>query len=219
MIENEQTDLLRESWEATCFKYTSNAVIIAEEFTNIISRYQEPHRHYHNCQHILELLDLIMEYTAEEYHDIHIFTAFYHDVVYEPGYTDNEIKSAEFAVKSLEKLGVPVDIIQAVEEIILATQKHEWLGENIPNQLTIFLDIDRVILGAKPERFQEYCRQIRAEFSHFPDEIFIPARVSFLNGLIISEKIFFTSVISQVFENQLIDNVNNEILKFNTLGF
>mgnify|MGYP001801031331 CR=1 FL=1 len=132
-MNNKEIEILRVSWETTCSKYTTDTDLIANELSEIISRYQETHRHYHNCQHIVELLERIAQYTSEEHQDVHIFTAFYHDVIYVPGRSDNESRSAQFAAESMARLRVPRTIVAGVEEIILATQKHEWFDENIPN--------------------------------------------------------------------------------------
>ena len=113
--------------------FTENRLLIQSQFEEIINRYEESHRHYHTCQHIEEILHLIDQSVEQKNKPIHVFAAFFHDVVYVPGRSDNEIKSAELAENFLKELKVPNTIIESVNEIILATQSHQWFDENIPN--------------------------------------------------------------------------------------
>lgn len=133
MKENELISILRKSWIATCSSYSNDVLLIQNQFEGIIVRYQEPHRHYHTCQHIGEILQLIDQSVEPKNKHIHVFAAFFHDVVYVPGQSDNEIRSAELAEEYMQLLKIPQPIIDGVEEIILATQMHQWFDENIPN--------------------------------------------------------------------------------------
>jgi len=133
MIKRDQYKLLKKSWERTCSKYTDDVMLISDCFEEIYSKYDEPHRAYHNHQHILELLELIEENTLAENKEVHVFAAFFHDVIYNPGSTKNEFDSAEYGESVMQRMNVSSQVISAVSERILATQTHQWFDENIPN--------------------------------------------------------------------------------------
>lgn len=67
------------------------------------------------------------------------------------------------------------------------------------------------ILGANPIRFQEYCEQVPLEFNRYPDEIFNVGRIFFLENVLKSKKIFMTDYFNQLFSNQLVINLLDEL--------
>ena len=70
--------------------------------TTIFQYYQETHRAYHNLSHIYNLLKL------SEQLDIYNRNAFemaiwYHDIIYQPHFKDNEAKSAALFLKHFDE--------------------------------------------------------------------------------------------------------------------
>lgn len=124
---------LKQSWEAVAASYCQDHSVIASLFEDIYSRYAESHRAYHSHQHIVELLQLIDDHTDREHRNVHVMAAFFHDIVYVPGNNDNEWQSSVLAGEMMTRLGVSEAEIDAVSQIIMATQNHEWFDPSVPN--------------------------------------------------------------------------------------
>ena len=58
-------DILKEYWNSILLKYTSDTLYADELFSNIICKYSEDNRHYHNTTHIQKMLDLSLEFSTE----------------------------------------------------------------------------------------------------------------------------------------------------------
>lgn len=90
---------------------------------------QESYRHYHNLNHVANIIKLINEFDfggkGEWYHDkaILLSAAIFHDIVYNPRSKTNEEDSAKFAVEIL-KGDEEEFIIEEIVDIILATKTH-----------------------------------------------------------------------------------------------
>src|SRR3954469_6456727 len=78
----------------------------------LLRRWSEPHRGYHNVDHLAAVLDTIGEYAATAGDaDAVRLAAWYHDAVYDPARADNEAASAALAVTELTALGVGAGIV------------------------------------------------------------------------------------------------------------
>lgn len=146
-----------------------NQKLVKKYFNELVKRYNEPDRYYHNLEHIKYLIDQInsLELITRD-RQILIYSAFYHDSIYIVNGSKNEEKSAKLAVSQLSMLKMDPQIIASVERTILATTNHE--SSNELSQL--FLDIDLSILAAKTTTYEKYKRCIRKENSHFITDLY-----------------------------------------------
>ena len=76
-----------------------------ETYEDIIRRWNEPHRFYHNIDHLNYLIKLFEQLYADDKIDGNllnklIIVAFFHDVIYDPSKTNNEEKSIEYFVNN-----------------------------------------------------------------------------------------------------------------------
>lgn len=67
----------------------------------IYEMYTEPHRHYHNLNHIARMFQTAAEQKIE-LSEMQIWAIWFHDIIYEVGANDNEERSAEVVGKRLE---------------------------------------------------------------------------------------------------------------------
>jgi predicted metal-dependent HD superfamily phosphohydrolase len=171
----------------------------------LMSAYNSPHRHYHSLQHLRECLDLFERHAtaADEPAEIEI-ALWFHDAVYDITATDNEAKSAELATTSLTAAGVNPDKIARIHEHILAT-RHSALPVGRDQQLLV--DIDLAILGANRERFAEYERQVREEYSWVPSPIFQHTRAAILREFLARSPIYNTPALREELEARARDNL------------
>ena len=178
-------------------------------FNNLVAAYSDRDRHYHNLQHVQNLLDLLTEVkdSCQCFEGLQL-TAWFHDYIYIPQAKDNELQSALYAENVLNKLNLDRDIIRSVKQIIISTQKHQPLMEGIDN--LIFLDADLAILGATSDRYQKYAREIRKEYSYLSDRDYQQGRKRVLASFISKPRIYYTDYFYRKLEQQARDNIQTE---------
>ena len=165
----------------------------------LITAYTEPQRAYHNIQHIVECLALFQNIESELNDPIAVETAiWFHDVIYEPKASDNELQSAEL-MKQLCNTFLSEQQIEKVYQWIIATQKHQSSDDHDLNSL---LDIDLAILGSSAERFAEYQQQIQFEYAWVESGVYQVKRKQFLQQFEQMNPIFQTSYFNQRLEKQ-----------------
>lgn len=199
---------LKNDWQQHLKTYCSDQSKIEEIFHTLFEKYSEQHRAYHNLSHINYLLESLKNLELTDFDTIYL-AAWFHDVIYEPKRNDNEIQSAKLAVELLPRLNLPVEKIRKIEQIILATQKHN--AENLDNDGKLFLDLDLSILGADENTYRNYSQAIRQEYSHVPNILYRHGRRKVLENFLKRDIIFFTKFGRDQFENQARLNLANEI--------
>lgn len=180
---------------------------IDKELSAIVGRYSERRRHYHNLQHVIQLLGLCSELEIED-PDI-VLAAIYHDIIYKPGSSRNEEKSADYARKSLVRLDVDLDRVERVCEMILATSNH-LAPQDHPEKQT-FLDLDLSILGSSLEDYRAYSKGVRKEHPWLPGFLFRKKRRQFLEKVLAEECIFHTDLFREKFEDSARANIEWEL--------
>ncbi|RIH83932.1 hypothetical protein Mlute_02044 [Meiothermus luteus] len=148
----------------------------------LLVRYAEPHRCYHNLAHLEHLLGLLPQDPRLE------LAAWFHDAVYDPTRTDNEEESARLAQKRLAALGLSEGLIGEVARVIRATRTHRAEDP----LAALFLDADLAILGAQPKTYARYAQAIRREYAWLPEAIFRERRAAVLRGFLSRPRIYQT---------------------------
>jgi predicted metal-dependent HD superfamily phosphohydrolase len=169
-------------------------------FDELVRRYEEPHRAYHTLQHLREcftLLDVTRD-AADRPHEVEL-ALWFHDAIYDTHRSDNEEQSADLAKRSMLAGRVDPAIVQRVKSLIMAT-KHDQPCRS--RDEAVLTDIDLAILGSDPERFAEYERQIRVEYSWVPDQQFRDGRAAILRRFLERDSIFQTESFRKQFEIQ-----------------
>lgn len=204
-----------EQWQSTWNKLGLRAPE-AQVFDSIMQAYSEPHRHYHTVRHLEECFAKLEELQAEAVHIGEIELAlWFHDAIYNVKRHDNEEKSAAWAVSCLRQANAPDEVIQHVHSLILATRHH---GPTTDGDASVLLDVDLSILGAPPERFQEYEQQIRDEYRHVPLPLFAYKRKMVLEAFLKRPRIFDSSVFLDRYELQARNNIGNALLRLQSLA-
>ncbi|MCW3109308.1 MAG: hypothetical protein JWQ09_3814 [Segetibacter sp.] len=205
-------DYVKEKWkQLTAF---SKKEEIKEQLWNeIVYRYAEQHRHYHNLTHIAFLYSLCDKYIDRISNPaVTGFAILYHDIVYDTYRPDNEEQSAALAETHLKQLNVNAKIIDNIKAFIIATKDHKIpTGYSLQNDLGLFLDFDIAILGAEPETYQAYSEKIRQEYLKYPDKVYKEGRKQALKKVLESEKIFITNDFIETMEVAARQNINREV--------
>jgi len=188
----------------------NNEQVLEKLWINIIQKYSEPHRFYHNLQHLEALFHWFDVYTQELIHPNAVaYAIFYHDFIYSPDKNDNEEQSALVAVEALQQLKLSMDFIQRVEFYIRSTKAHHFY-KGSDNDLNYFLDFDLSILAAEREVYKLYFQNIRKEFAHVPDEQFRWGRGSYVKNWLRLPHLFFTGSFREK-ERQARENLRWEL--------
>lgn len=174
--------------------------------------YSAPGRYYHTLQHVIEMLASLQNHANLAILDWRrralFAAAIYHDIVYNPLAKDNEEKSVEL-FKELSKDGdYSSEEIRFISALVMATKNHES-DDPLHN---LFNDADLSILAAKPDRFNEYERQIRAEYSFAPDALYNKGRGEFVQEMLSRPVIFTTKEYSE-YETAARTNLTNLLNK------
>lgn len=179
-----------------------------ELFSRLVAAYGESHRRYHTEQHLSECLGHFSEALdcATQPGEVEI-ALWFHDAIYDLRGKDNEERSADWAGRALEQAGADDALRRRVRALIMAT-RHEALPCGKDEQLLV--DVDLAILGAAPERFEEYGRQVRAEYSWVPGFIYRSKRKEILRSFLARESIYSTDHFKARYEAQARANLARE---------
>ena len=175
----------------------------------LIARYQEAHRHYHTVQHLdecfarLDEVDVAIEPAPEVE-----LALWYHDAIYDTHRQDNEAQSAALAHSDGERAGLPEAVLARVDALILAT-RHDAAPATPDARLLV--DVDLAILGAPVEGFDEYERQIGAEYAWVPGPLFRRTRREILEGFLTRPRIYATEAFHARFEDAARANIARSI--------
>lgn len=186
---------------------------IADCWQNIVTHYQQPHRHYHTLHHIqalLEQFDGIKDQLKQP--ESVLLAIFYHDVIYQtqdkPAMS-NERQSAAYFIAELGGF-LPIDLQNRVVELIIATEKHE-LADTNDSDMAYFLDMDLRILGQTDLVYQAYCQKIRLEYQHVAKVLYNFSRKKALKRFLDRKRLYFTQRFSTQYEQQARQNIKSEI--------
>jgi predicted metal-dependent HD superfamily phosphohydrolase len=179
------------------------------EFRDLIARYSEPHRKYHTIQHLDECFDKLRELRADAVHPEEIELAlWFHDAIYDVRRQDNEARSAQLARSAIRAAGLPTAVADRVHAMVMST-RHDAAPSGTDER--ILVDVDLSILGAAPERFDEYERQVREEYRWVPGPVFRARRRSILQGFLDRPTIFNTQAFIDAYEAQARANIERSM--------
>ena len=186
---------LRKRWQQL-FPVSNESEVI-ESFHDLEVQYAQSGRHYHTFKHIEQLLSLSDRFgSLVQDKKIVDLAIFFHDAVYIPGSSHNEIESAEMASITLIKLGSEKEIRDKIIEYILATKDH-FSVETGDQDLKFFLDFDLDILSSESDVYQQYAVDIRKEYAAIPDVMYKQGRLLFLTKALQLPHLFFTEEFRQ----------------------
>lgn len=178
---------------------------LANEFAALSQRYAEKHRHYHTAQHIAECLARFDEaHTLCEHADEVELALWFHDAIYEPRAKDNEAQSAAWAQRVMQAAGLTREAAQRVRALILKTC-HNAQAET--RDEAVLIDIDLAILGAETARFDEYEKQVRAEYAWVPDFLFNRTRRKILDEFLARPALYTTPHFNAAREKKARENL------------
>ena len=181
---------------------------------DIAARYNEPQRAYHTLKHIQQLFEQL-DQIKDKLYEPHIIALalYYHDVIYDSRRSDNELKSAEYAVEALKDY-LSAEQCQHIYALIMMTATHqlnEWTDPNKDSDAAYLLDMDLSILGAPWSEYQQYAQAVHKEYAHIAKEDYRTGRIAVLEKLLMPPMLYLTEYYHARLEEQARHNLKHEI--------
>jgi predicted metal-dependent HD superfamily phosphohydrolase len=201
---------LTDRWRAACrgAGATAGDGEVDDAGRDLLHRWAEPHRRYHDTAHLLAVLDVVDDCAGS---DRARLAAWFHDAVYDPraGGDANERASAALATQVLPGLGVPAAVAADVARLVLLTAGHAVAPGDDDGAL--LCDADLAVLGRTPQRYAEYTARIRQEYAHVPDAAFRAGRAAVLRSLLALPALFHHPDLAARWEAQARTNLSAEL--------
>lgn len=192
------------------------------------SFYRQPHRHYHNLEHLahcfseLEWLQLAEPRIQRYVKNIAVvrWAIWFHDAIYDPNkanpsrHLSDESNSAFMAKEILKSKGHSQTFVHSVFCAILETNP-EYVTFDIDGSIVV--DIDRSILGRPKHEFDTYCDGIAKEFAWVPHELYLTKRIEFLRGMLNRSPLYCTIPFRVKYEELAKQNLDREIRRLEAL--
>ncbi len=130
----------------------------APRIDQVLAFYDEPHRRYHDREHIGEMLDTALGLGA-------ILTPaqglalLFHDAVYVPGAARGANEAMSAQLLRVYAHGLALDCIERAARIVTDTAEHEPSSF----EAEFVLDLDLLRLAAPPMQFERFSRAVLAE--------------------------------------------------------
>ncbi len=162
--------------------------------------YSESHRHYHTGDHIIDCLsklDSVIE-LAENAAEVE-FAIWFHDAIYKPYASDNELKSADWAKRFLESSSSNKINAENVHRHIMATL-HNAPANNSDSNLLV--DIDLSILGSESDIYQSFETSVKKEYKWVPNFIYRKKRRAILLSFLERDTIYSNNYFQEKYEKK-----------------
>jgi predicted metal-dependent HD superfamily phosphohydrolase len=178
--------------------------------TDIVARYGEPHRRYHNLTHVRAVVRdavTLVPLSSREKAEL-ILAACAHDVVYDAVPGTDEQRSADWARDWLAQSNL-TSVADRVSDLVLATIKHTASADD-PVACAL-LDADLAILAATPQDYDTYAAAVRQEYSAVDDDAWRTGRSRVLSSLLDRDRLYLTPAGHDRWEAQARHNLSREL--------
>lgn len=157
----------------------------------LLGRWREPHRGYHDERHLAEVLVAVEELAGPALPPVVVLAAWYHDAVYEGRPGDDEEASARLVETELAALSVADETVAEVARLVRSTAAHDLPTDGRSDEAVLH-DADLWILASPAERFDEYCADVRREYAHVDDEDYRRGRRAVLEPFVERGRLYAT---------------------------
>jgi predicted metal-dependent HD superfamily phosphohydrolase len=176
---------------------------------DLLARYDEPHRRYHDRRHLAEVLAALRRLTAGQAVPVEVVcAAWLHDAVHD-GRDDDEERSAVLAIRLLTDLDVAPHVVDEVARLVRMTLTHEPAPDDVRGAL--LSDADLAVLGADPERYALYAADVREEYAHVDDDAYRSGRTAVLRSLLDRPRLYVTEEGHRMWDTTARRNLRDEI--------
>ena len=176
--------------------------------SDLLERWNEPRRRYHNETHLRAVLRAVdaLEADGEPFDGTEVrLAAWLHAAVFDPAGSESNSRSAEYAELVLD----PAAPVEEVARLVRLMGGHR-VGPGDLNG-AVLSDADLAVLGADPETYDTYSADVRHEFAHVPGERYVAGRTAALEGLLERRSVYRTRAGRDRWEKQAHANLNREL--------
>ena len=184
-------------------------------YEQLIRLYSEPQRHYHTLNHLKHCLgqfdrasDHMDDPTAVE------IALWFHDAIYDPHASDNELKSAELFLQLTED-ALEADFSRKVYALIMITM-HQQPPQTLDEKFIV--DIDLSSFALPWEEFKQDSQAVREEYAHVKDEDFFPNQLTFLRSLLDRPRFYVTDFFYACCETSARENLQRHLSDLEAQG-
>ena len=147
-----------------------------ENILSLQNMWNEPHRVYHNQDHLDEIITLIENWKishsnmTETEMDLYVLTAIFHDAIYDPKSKSNELDSAELFLKmcplakktELNEAGQPYkSVSEFVYDMIIDTKDHTKKPSSWYSGQFLIFDLHGLIFGTMSRKIEDEAKIMR----------------------------------------------------------
>lgn len=184
---------------------------------DLVARWGQPHRHYHDLTHLGSVLAVVDEHAgwASDVSAVRL-AAWFHDAVYAPRRDDNERASAALARAVLRRLGVDPARVDEVVRLVRLTERHNPAPGDRNGEL--LCDADLSVLAGEPAAYRQYVARIRREYAHVPDQAFRAGRVGVLRRLLALPALYRVPELARRWEARARHNLTREVAELTASG-
>lgn len=157
----------------------------------VLLNYSNPDRHYHNFQHIHDMLSSLDVLFSHRLNDSELRVLekaiAYHDTIYVAGSAANEHLSAQKAHEELKGTMSDYNLMEVVR-LILLTKHHVTVPEDIRGSIMIDLDLK----GLAGDQYNANKLNVRKEYSAFSESSWKEGRLKFIESFLNRPWIYYT---------------------------
>lgn len=177
---------------------------------DILVRYAEPRRRYHDRRHLAEVLQALRTLSGDaQPPPAVVLAAYLHDAVHDGRAGQDETRSADLAAGVLTTLGrEPAEVAEVVRLVLLTADHDPDPGDALG---ALLCDADLAVLGAAPQRYRTYSADVRREYAHVPDREFRISRAAVLRTLAARRPLFTTRQAQDLWEAAARRNLQEEL--------
>lgn len=150
--------------------------------------YHDTH-HLHACLMHLEAVRTAQPEALEQPHAVEL-ALWFHDAIYWPWSTRNEERSAQWARRFLAAQRLPEALVHTVERHIMDTRHAS--GEPLSGDACWVVDIDLAVLGAPPDAYRAFERNVRREYRFVRWSRYVAGRTAVLRSFLDRPHIYAT---------------------------
>lgn len=181
----------------------------SDTFSKLVEAHAQKHRRYHNAEHVDACLRHLDEVHECLNRPAEVEIAFwFHDAIYKPFSSTNELESAQWAEEFLLSQPVDDEVIARVHDLIMATCH---TATDLEGDQAYMVDIDLSILGVAPEQYDQFEKAIRQEYKAVPRFIYRKKRKAILQSFLDRKSIYTTACFTERLEPSARENIERAL--------
>ena len=172
----------------------------SEIHQHLLDGYQEPQRHYHTLAHIEQCLGMFDQCKLlASKPDALELAVWFHDVIFEPGKSDNEKRSAQLYLQLSD--GVHDEPTRGLVDRLIMATLHD--GSSLADSDAIYMvDIDLSSFGLSWDEFLQDSQNLRLESAALSDAEYYRRKTNFQSCLLAKERFYLSDYFAERLETQ-----------------